>query len=269
MTQYTNPKDDPRLTNELVTLALTETDEDLAWDAVRALHWRGNLEVLERATQLATSQCPRERRLGADILGQLGVPERFLPDQCKGILRVMLSEGEDAGVLKSSLIALSHQNDIDAFPLFVKFSKHPDSDVRYSSVHALSIHACHEVPLAIETLIQLSNDTCDNVRDWATFSLGTLIEIDSQQIREALAARLHDPHDDTRAEALVGLAQRKDFRVVAALKRELDSDCIGRLVVEAAELIASDELYLQLVDLREWWDVAPELLERAIDASKR
>ena len=168
--------------------------------------------------------------------------------------------------MKSVLIALSNQNDIDAIPQVVKFSMQPDSDVRHASVHALS---GHEVPLAIETLIQLSNDTCDHVRDWAIFSLGTLIEIDTPQIRKALAARLHDPHDDTRAEAIVGLAQRKDFRVVAALKRELDSDCIGTLVIEAAELIASDELYSQLVDLREWWDVAPELLERAIDVSKR
>ena len=260
------PANDPRTTDELISFALNAADDDERWDAIRSLHWRGGHEVLECATQLTTGESPNERRLGADILGQPGVPESFLPDQCKIILKVMLSEGEDAGVLKSVLIALSNQNDIDAIPQVVKFSMQPDSDVRHASVHALS---GHEVPLAIETLIQLSNDTCDHVRDWAIFSLGTLIEIDTPQIREALAARLHDPHDDTRAEAIVGLAQRKDFRVVAALKSELDSDCIGTLVIEAAELIASDELYSQLVDLREWWDVAPELLERAIDVSKR
>ena len=228
MDQFTNPRDDARGTDELISVALNVTDDDERWDTIRSLHWRGSHEVLEGATQLTTGQSPSERRLGADILGQLGVPERFLPDQCKSILRVMLSEGEDAGVLKSVLIALSNQNDIDAIPQVVKFSMHPDSDVRHASVHALS---GHDVPLAIEALIQLSNDTCDHVRDWATFSLGTLIEIDNPQIREALAVRLHDPHDDTRAEAIVGLAQRKDFRVVAALKRELDSDCIGRLVI--------------------------------------
>ena len=66
MTPNSNPKDDPRTTPELVAVALTETDEEIAWDAVRALHWRGGLDVLERAKQLTKSICSRERRLGAD-----------------------------------------------------------------------------------------------------------------------------------------------------------------------------------------------------------
>jgi hypothetical protein len=63
------------------------------------------------------------------------------------------------------------------------------------------------------------------------------------------------------------LAQRKDMRVIAALKRELESDCIGCLTIEAAEMIASSELYLLLVDLRGWWDIDINLLERAIEVS--
>ena len=80
MTPNSNPNDDPRTTAELVSVALTETDEEIAWDTVRALHWRGGLDVLERAKQLAESICSGERRLGADILGQLGVPERRASD---------------------------------------------------------------------------------------------------------------------------------------------------------------------------------------------
>lgn len=268
MTPNSNPNDDPRTTAELVCVALTETDEERAWDAVRALHWRGGLDVLERAKQLTESECRRERRLGADLLGQLGVPERAYPDQCRSILRGMLTDDETAEVLRAVLVAVMHQNDMEAIPLVVGLSTHPDSEVRHGVVLALSIHNGHEVAQAIETLIQLSNDSCEHVRDWAVFALGTLIEIDTKQIRDALADRLSDPDFDTRGEALVGLAQRKDVRVIAALKLELESDCIGCLAIEAAEMIASSELYDLLVDLRGWWDVDVNLLEQAIEVSK-
>lgn len=269
MTPNSNPNDDPCTTAELVSFALTETDEEIAWDAVRALHWRGGLDVLERAKQLTESMCSRERRLGADILGQLGVPERAYPDQCKCILRGMLTANENEEVLRAVLVAISHQDDIEAIPLVVGFSTHTDSDVRHGVVLALSIHNGHEVPQAIETLIKLSNDSSEHVRDWATFALGTQIEIDTKQIRDALADRLSDLDFDTRGESLVGLAKRKDMRVVEALKLELESDCIGCLAIEAAELIASNELYDLLVDLRGWWDIDVDLLERAIEASKK
>ncbi|MCY2977478.1 MAG: hypothetical protein NTU79_02270 [Planctomycetota bacterium] len=67
----------------------------------------------------------------------------------------------------------------------------------------------------------------------------------------------------------LGLAKRNDLRVIAALKLELESDCIGYLAIEAAELIASNELYPLLVDLRGWWDIDIDLLERSIEASKQ
>lgn len=38
---------DPRLVDDLVNAATIETDEDVAWDAVSALHLRGTREVLQ------------------------------------------------------------------------------------------------------------------------------------------------------------------------------------------------------------------------------
>ncbi len=49
MTPTSSPKNDPRTTAELVAIALTETDAEIAGDAVRSLHWRGGQEVLEFA----------------------------------------------------------------------------------------------------------------------------------------------------------------------------------------------------------------------------
>jgi HEAT repeat protein len=70
----------------------------------------------------------------------------------------------------------------------------------------------------------MSRDTDNNVRDWATFALGTLFDADTPEIRDALFDRVADPHDDTRSEALVGLARRSDPRVTDGLKTELASD---------------------------------------------
>lgn len=267
MTAQTHPKDDPRTVDALVNAALCEMDEDAYWNAIVALHWRGNREVLQRAEELCASECAQERCIGADILGQLGVPDRTFPEESTKMLMGMLKHGETAEVLRTALVGLSHQDvaNTDAIPLISSFSAHPDPEVRHAVVLALSGCASQ---LAIEKLIVLSRDSDAHVRDWATFGLGTQIESDTSQIRDALADRLEDFDDDARGEALVGLARRKDHRVVEAIRRELRSDCIGTLTVEAAELIASTELHSELVALREWWDVNPELLERAISASQ-
>lgn len=257
-------KNDPRSIDELVREILSEPEEDVARDALRALQWKGSREVLQRAESLCVSQCSRERILGANILGQLGLPERTFPFECCKRLREILYNETDPYVLQAALVGLSHQRDAEAIPRVTNFLKHANPDVRHAAAFALM---GHETPLAIEGLMILSQDKEAFVRDWATFALATQIDLDTEQIRGALVNRLNDPDDDTRGEALVGLARRKDERVIAALKTELCSDCIGSLAIEAAELIASVELHPHLVALREWWDVDQELLERAIAAS--
>jgi len=76
--------------------------------------------------------------------------------------------------------------------------------------------------LAVETLIELSQDEEAHVRDWATLGLARQIERDTLELRDALLARLGDPDEDTRAEALAGLAERGDERAVDPLLAELD-----------------------------------------------
>ena len=256
-------RNDPRTTDELVNFVLCQMDEDSEWNAIGSLHWRGTAEVLRRAELLTQSSCSRERRLGADILGQLGVPDRSFPAECTEILCGMLCVGEEPEVLRSVLVALSFQNCPAAIPLITTFSDHSDARVRHAVVLALANEECS---LTIIHLIRLSSDSDDNVRDWATFALGTLFEADTPEIRDALFQRIADTDDDTRGEALVGLARRKDSRVIDALRTELASDCVGSLAIEAAELIASSELCPQLVKLQLWWDVDPCLLDRAIMA---
>ena len=175
-----DPKNDTRTVDELVNTALCDTDEEAAWDSVCALHWRGTGEVLQRAEILCASQCVRERRLGVDILGQLGVPERTFPLECSRLLRGMLRQEEHVEVLQAALVGLSHQHDEKTVETVARFSTHPDTEVRHAVVLALT---GHETAFAIECLISLSTDPDANVRDWATFALGTQCELDSTEIQ--------------------------------------------------------------------------------------
>jgi hypothetical protein len=254
-------KDDPRTVDELICAALCDPAYlNDGWEAVVALHWRGAAEVLERAAGLTCSFCAVERRVGADILGQLGIPHAF-PTQCVSILRKMLRREADAGVLHSILIALGHLGEPEAIEPASRFRWHHDPEVRYGVVQALT---GHEDPLAIESLIELSKDDDARVRDWATFGLGQQLDADTPSLREALIERLTDSDEEARGEALIGLARRGDARLIPALINELESESVGTLAVEAAELIADPQLYSALVALRDCWDVNADLLEAAI-----
>jgi HEAT repeat protein len=258
-------REDPRSTDELILLALTETDENAAWKPVMILHFRATSEVLAKAQGLCESADARERRLGADILGQLGIPERAFADECFGILAGMLSSESDPDVFSAVAVAFGHLHDSRAIRLLAPLIGHPDSDVRLGIVHGLSQH---EDPVAIAALIELSRDAVDEVRDWATFGLGSMISTDTPEIREALFARVSDSYDDARCEALVGLAKRKDGKVLGPLINELASQSIGLMALEAAEELGDPCLRPALLQLKEEWrlDGGPhiEQLNRAL-----
>jgi HEAT repeat protein len=263
---YADPRNDPRLVGELIIAALTKSDEELAWNAIRAIQSRGTREVLTQAASLCRSSCEQERILGADILGQGGPVKPSFPRECAGLLVEMLRKTQPPPVLAAIFNALGHLHAPEAIWAASRFRQHPDAAVRHAVVLALN---GHDHPTAVRWLIELTRDSDSHVRDWATFALGSQTDLDSAELRDALADRLDDPDDDTRAEALMGLARRRDRRVIAALAKELSGDCVGTLAVEAAEEIGAPELYVPLVELRTWWDVAPELLDHAVRACVR
>ena len=198
-------RNDPRTTAQLISLAMTATDDEAAWQPVQILHYRASREVLEAARLLSQSDCPRERELAANVLGQLGVPERTFPEEAIGLLLHMLEREQEEEVLSAIAVALGHQHSTRAAEPLARLRHYVSPDVRWSVAYGL---AGLEDDKAVEALIQLSCDADGDVHDWATFALGSQIERDTPAIREALAQRLNDPHDDTQGEAIVGLARR-------------------------------------------------------------
>ncbi|MEH2181319.1 HEAT repeat domain-containing protein [Nostoc sp.] len=257
-----NWQSDSRSTQELIELALKEENDDV----VGILHFRGNQEVFAAAAELCNSQNPRERQLGADILGQLGIPHRTFPDQSLMILIRLLEYEQNADVLNSIGIALGHLHDPRAIAPLIRLKSYPSSSVRYGVVFGL---LGYEDELAISTLIELSSDQDYEVRNWATFGLGSQIETDTTAIREALYQRFINENTDENyeiyGEALVGLAKRKDSRILTRLIEELLSDYVGVVAVEAAEEFADSRLYPALMQLKQWWTKNDDLLERAIN----
>ena len=227
----TNSRDDPRTVTELVRAALESADEDEAWRAVRALHWRGSREVLEAALALCLSASPRERAWGADILGQIGVEERAFPEECFRAVDRLLREDAAPEVLAAAAHAMGYLGDARGVPALARLAGHPREDVRLGVARALG---GRDEPEAVATLLGLTGDADGDVRDWATFGLGSLGEADGAAVREALLRRLGDPHGDTHFEAVCGLARRRDERAVPPLVELLRSDPDNLCLREAA-----------------------------------
>lgn len=243
-------RNDPRSTHELISLALAEVDDDAAWEPVRVLHFRGTRDVFDAASRLCDSECPQERRLGADILAQLGVPRQTFPEESAAVLLGMLRSESDELVLQSICSALGYIGDPAAVPALSRLKTHNSAVVRHSVASALGGYS---EPLAIATLIELSRDPDDLVRDWSTFGLGTQIDEDTPEIRAALFARVSDKDETTRGEAMLGLARRRDQRVVEPLARELARYPEAQpacCIIEAAEETAHPRLLPVLESLK-------------------
>jgi HEAT repeat protein len=157
---------------------------------------------------------------------------------------------DDPAILAALCGALADESDVTMLGPLIQLSTHPNPEVRLAATMAL--HGYDE-PEAVATLIRLSADEHDDVRDWATAALGSLEGIGMPEVRRALHARLADPHDDTRGEALNGLARRKDLSIVDNLLAELARDDVGPLIVDAAGNLGDHRLHAALVQVRERW----------------
>lgn len=200
-----------KTTPDLFSAALQgDYDDDLAWEAVAILRLRNTEEVFQTAVEYCSSEMPKERARGLDVLSQLGtgkpLSERPWFDDCVSIAIRHLGD-EDALVVHSAAWALAHLRGDRAISALLEMSRHADSGVRHAVAFGL---AGGGRPDALQTLINLTEDADSEVRDWATFGLGTLCEADSPEIREALRKRTEDPYEHARSEAIWGLALRRD-----------------------------------------------------------
>jgi HEAT repeat protein len=243
-TLRTDLRSDAELFKELIA---ADPDSDEFVRAKAALQMRATPEVLEGASLLLNSNDAARRVVGIRVLAQLGLPERKFPVECTDRLLTLLTVEKDACVLAATASAFYYLEASRGLPELLQLSKHPDARVREGVVNGLT--GLTE-PGAVSALITLSADENSTVRDWAVFGLGTQIELDTPEIREALWARRNDSHNEAWHEALVGLAHRRDPRIHKLLLLELDRDELSVLVLEAIEEMPSAAFLPALYDWR-------------------
>jgi HEAT repeat protein len=253
-------------TDELVARALVLDDDDEAqddeyWTIVAELQRRGDGDTFEAARELCEEQSDKARCLAAAVLGQLG-REQGTPflEQSLPLLLALCTDAASEDVLAASLEALGSLEDARALGAVLAQRRHADATVRLAVAHALP-QVAGDPPqgVALDGVIELTRDDDDDVRDWATFSLGSLLEVDTPAVREALLARVDDADEGVSAEALAGLAARGDARANDALLRRLEGAIarpggdphVADLLVEAAEQLGDPRFLPALEILRE------------------
>jgi HEAT repeat protein len=225
-------------------------DDDAYWNAIGSLQRSVPDEVWACVAPLADDSDARLRALVPDVLRFLGGKERPLREQTVLLLKSMLEREQASAVISAvayAFIDLAHPAAVDVLRPFIS---HPDAGVREAAVHGLLPVA----ERAISALVQLSRDEDENVRNWATFGLGSQLGepgapgfVDTPEVRDALAQRLDDPHSETRAEASLGLAKRGDERAIPVIARELERETEWLHYVEAAEHLGDPRLFDALV----------------------
>ncbi|NRD57722.1 HEAT repeat domain-containing protein [Corallococcus exiguus] len=240
---------------ELVAIVLLEVKGDWTWAALDALRGRDRDEVFAAAGMLLRSPSSRERARGAELLiqaaGHDAKEHRESRARCAEVLLSALDEEKDASVLQEMGHTLGYIEDARAVPALRPLKDHPDARVREGVVRGLMPHPGDST--ALQTLMELSRDGDTSVRKEVLSGLALKgeDEVDTPELRDAFLERLSEEDSGIRADALVGLAKRKDPRALEPLRRELAGSEVIVLAVEAAQALEDLSLLPLLHRLRD------------------
>ncbi len=203
------------------------------WKNISELRTRATEDVYDQAYKLANSEIDKKKIIGIDVLAQLGFDPRIRQKETVDLYFELLENRQNDDVLFAIFFGISHNNENltkNQVLKLIEFKNSENNDVRYSLVSALS---GIEHPKAIETLIELSEDRYSSIRNWATFGIGTLSEENNDRIINALWKRTKDKHQETKLEAIIGLANRKEVAVKEQIISELKDGKYTTLLFDA------------------------------------
>lgn len=229
--------------NPAIATLLEVEDEELRFDRLGDFVRRDAVVAHAVGQELVKSGQAKERVLGADVLGQVANVAPMAREQIAADLVAAFDPRDEGDVVASFATAMGHAADPRCKVVLVELAKHPDSRVRFAVAFALPNLGIDE--RTASTLRTLTVDPDPDVRDWATFALAESDLADEDTLR-SLAARTDDAHDDTRAEAIYGLARRRDPRAAGLVKQEFTSPKVGALIFRAR-----DELSVDVTESRE------------------
>jgi hypothetical protein len=186
------------------------------------------------------------RATGCELLGLVcTADETFGEEVATALLACAASVPEaDVDVRWSLAGALGATRDVRAAPVLVGWAEHSDSGVRRQVASGLPWVATGDPDgVDVRALIALTRDADAEVRNWAAFGLGSILEVDTGAVRAALWDRVEDEFEEARAEGIRGLARRHDRRAVPLLAALLaGEDGAHPLNFQAAQLLGAPEL---------------------------
>jgi HEAT repeat protein len=241
---------------ELVTQALaalravtdpddpSDPDDRDGWHEYTSMLWRAAADgaaALPLGLELIGSADPIEREAGCDLLNDISNQhEAVRAGTATALVALAQRETEDR-VLRSLARAIETTRDPRAVPVLVTLAGHSDAEVREAVARSFAevITGLPDGP-DIRTLIGLTQDPDQHVRDWATFTLGVQARVDSPAIRAALRERTTDEYPETRMEAIHGLACRHDPLAVPLLAELLDNPVGAHVLTFSAAQTTGD-----------------------------
>ncbi len=228
---------------QLIKKAYYEEDEDIYTDYIFELRKRGNSEILNLIRDLVYSKDAIYREIAGGILSQFAYKTKsFKGERIYLLGRLLDDKNED--VISSAIYGFGHIKATLYGDKLASFATSKSLDIKRALAFALG---GYENKKAIEALILLMNDDDFDTRNWATFSLAQICESDTPAIRDTLYKNLNDIESEVRGEALLGLATRKDTRVINAILEDLQSDFYGSWIFSAIVKMP-DKRYLQYFD---------------------
>lgn len=233
---------------DLFELALRDDFDDSP--ALLVLQASKERVVLETALKLTVSDFALERELAVLIL--MRTPGVTFKDEAVAAVEAMIATEKDDSALGAMAYAVSHLEIADCSDFLAHVAQSTNVSTRYAAAYALGGRLDDDI--AIKALIMLSQDLDEDIRNWATFGLHNGLDQEPSirdDIREALFANIDDSHEETRYEAIEGLAMCKDPRVLEPLVAALELDEVWHLALEAAIVLANPALYPSLVKLNE------------------
>jgi len=175
------------------------------------------------------------------------------------VAELLLAGLEDSVELESAIEA-ADETDLAAV---LELTDHPDARLRLAVVSTLPFltHGDPPTEQMVAAAVRLTLDTDKKVRDRACFVLAEQWrEIDMPELRDALADRLDDIDRESRSEALVGLAYRRDPRALPRVRSALSrpSGDVWRLEMVAAGALSDPALHDLVRRHQSGWSTAAE-----------
>lgn len=214
------------------------------WNQIMMLRQFVNEEMISKCFQLINSNDSKFKQIGIDVLSQLGQNRKSFVKELFEKLFYFFETSTDEKLIYTSLLAIAHNNKYlkdKEIKILEKYQKSTSKDIRYALTHSL---LGIKNKRAIVIMMKLSQDKSPKIQDWATFGLGTQIKIDNVEIRDVLYKNCFSKDNQTRQEAIKGLANRKDERVKDIILKELNSQNFSLLIFDTLMNIEDGDLFL-------------------------